>query len=265
MATRGINIILLSFPRLLLLVESSYSQTHKLLQRQMLGDGRQLISAFGNFRLGFFRAGDASNFRYLGIWYYQGIWYYHEPYREGEYKPVWVANRNTPILCKESVSLTIDSSDGNLKILWNGGNPIAVSSVQGASNTVVSASLLQSGNFVLNELNLNGSIKRMLWQSFDYPTDTLLPGMKLEINLKTGHKWFLQSWITDASPVQGSFTLGMDPNLMNRLIVWWRGEFYSVSRFWLNGSFKSSLSEYEFMFLTSATLQMNKKNTSAIP
>ncbi|KAJ4718134.1 putative Receptor protein kinase [Melia azedarach] len=75
----------------------------------------------------------------------------------------------------------------------------------------------------------------MLWQSFDYPTDTLLPGMKLEINLKTGHKWFLQSWITDASPVQGSFTLGMDPNLMNRLIVWWRGEFYSAWKLLIEG------------------------------
>ncbi|KAJ0075925.1 hypothetical protein Patl1_34168 [Pistacia atlantica] len=46
-----------------------------------------------------------------------------------------------------------------------------------------------------------------MWQSFDYPSDTLLPGMKLGINLQTGHKWFLQSWISDKSPAQGSFSL----------------------------------------------------------
>ncbi|GJV67663.1 mutator type transposase, partial [Tanacetum coccineum] len=45
-----------------------------------------------------------------------------------------------------------------------------------------SVTLLDSGNLVLQELFPDGYQKKVLWQSFDYPTDTLLPGMKLGIN-----------------------------------------------------------------------------------
>ena len=45
------------------------------------------------------------------------------------------------------------------------------------------AQLLDSGNFVLKDL-INGS-ESIVWQSFDYPSDMLLSGMKLGWNLKT--------------------------------------------------------------------------------
>jgi hypothetical protein len=45
--------------------------------------------------------------------------------------------------------------------------------------------LLDSGNVVVKEMNENDSGK-YLWQSFDYPTDTLLPDMKLGWELDTG-------------------------------------------------------------------------------
>jgi hypothetical protein len=76
-----------------------------------------------------------------------------------------------------------------------------------------------------------------LWQSFDYPTDTLLPGMKLGFNTKSGHNWSLTSWSNEEDPASGSFTLGMDPNNTNQLIIWWQGEIYWVSGLWLNFSF----------------------------
>ncbi|KAJ0076320.1 hypothetical protein Patl1_34170 [Pistacia atlantica] len=113
-----------------------------------------------------------------------------------------------------------------------------------------SATLLKSGNLVLHEVNSNVSIRRLLWKSFDYPTDTLLPGMKLGINLQTGHKWFLQSWITEDSPAQGSFTLGMDSNNTSKLVIWWRGEVYWTGELSLNEQSMSSnswtISNFEF-------------------
>ncbi|KAJ0008062.1 hypothetical protein Pint_29835 [Pistacia integerrima] len=155
-----------------------------------LTDGETLVSAYGKFRLGF---RGFSRHRYLGIWY-------HRTDSTDFYKEiVWVANRNNPILGTGS-NLTIDSTDGNLKILPNGTDPIVISSIQAAGNT--SATLLETGNFVLYEMNSDGSNRRVLWQSFDHPTDTLLPGMKIGVNLQTGHKWFLQSWISYYSAAQ---------------------------------------------------------------
>ncbi|KDO51244.1 hypothetical protein CISIN_1g040814mg [Citrus sinensis] len=178
--------------------QTSFSETDKLLQNQQLSDlDEPLVSASGKFMLGFFSPRFSTD-KYLGIWY-------NRPAKEsGYYKPpVWVANRNTPIFHKESASLTIDSKDGNLKILREGENPIAISSIQEGGN-VTRATLLQSGNFVLQEMNSD---------------DTLLPGMKIGINLQTGHKWFLQSWIGGDSPAPGSFTIRLDSNTGNQLII----------------------------------------------
>ncbi|KAK0597524.1 hypothetical protein LWI29_026187 [Acer saccharum] len=164
-----------------------------------------------------------------------------------------MANLNNQII-DESGNLSIDTSDGNLKIFRSGGNPIPVSLVKGARNT--SATLLSSGNLVLQEMNSDGSVKRVLWQSFDYPTDTLLPRMKLGFNLQTGHQWFLRSWLTVGNPAQGSFTLVMDPNVTNKLNVMWFGE-VQCSVVFLNGNFNFSSSNtngivkiYEFTYIS---------------
>ncbi|KAL9460493.1 hypothetical protein AB3S75_003654 [Citrus x aurantiifolia] len=215
--------LLISLSFFVLLTEPCYSQTDTLLPGQLLKDGDELVSAFGNFRMGFFSY-ESLRVRYLGIWYHRPTdpsdshWSYGSPKIN---QPVWVANRNTPITDK-SGSLTIDSRDGNLKILHKGGNPIVVSSVQAMGNT--SATLLGTGNFVLYEMNSSGSMERALWQSFDYPTDILLPGMKLGLNLQTGHEWFLRSWTSEDSPAGGEFTLNIDPNVSNQLIIQRRGE-----------------------------------------
>ncbi|KAK0598580.1 hypothetical protein LWI29_036029 [Acer saccharum] len=237
MATKGRIRMLLSFSCFLVLMGHSYSQRDTLLQGEELKDGDKLVSASGKFKLGFFTPSESpkSSERYIGVWYHKlkDRTQYLEEYTTEVF---WIANRNTPILHK-SATLRIDSSDGNLKIFPNGENPIAITSVVAARNT--SVTLEQSGNLVLHELHSNGSIKGMLWQSFDYPTDTLLPGMKLGINLQTGHQWFLQSWLTYDSPAQGRYTLGMDPNVTNQLTVWWRGEIEGTSGHLLNGQFKS--------------------------
>ncbi|TXG69082.1 hypothetical protein EZV62_004017 [Acer yangbiense] len=247
MATKGRIDMLVRFScLLLLLMGGSYSQRDKLLQGEELKDGDELLSTFGKFKLGFFTPSEnpfsttpSSSKRYIGVWYnkpedrrsYQSIYY-----KVSSLKVVWVADRNTPVIDK-SGSLRIDSTDGNLKIFHSGGNPIAITSVEGARNT--SVTLEQSGNLVLHELHSNGSIKGMLWQSFDYPTHTLLPGMKLGINLQTGHQWFLRSWLTGESPAEGTYTFGMDPNLTDQLIIKWRGEVHWTSGLWQNGKFIS--------------------------
>lgn len=229
MASIGRNLLLLSFSWCFLTCPSySVTETDTILQGQEMRDWQHLVSANGVFRLEFFSHGTSGK-RYLGILF--NIYHWPVPLGKGE---VWVANRNNPIL-DTSGSLMIDS-DGNLRISSSGSSPIILNSVQASSNA--SATLLNNGNFILRELNSNGSTGNILWQSFDYPTDTLLPGMKLGINFKTGHTWSLTSWRSDDSPASGSFTLGLDRNSTSQLVILWQGDIYWTSGPWHNGSFE---------------------------
>ncbi|CAF1916013.1 unnamed protein product [Brassica oleracea var. botrytis] len=52
--------------------------------------------------------------------------------------------------------------------------------------------------------NLSGSVTRYVWQSFDHPTDTLLPGMKLDPVEPSKH---LYSWVTSDDTSAGDLWL----------------------------------------------------------
>ncbi|KAK9053890.1 hypothetical protein SSX86_024965 [Deinandra increscens subsp. villosa] len=106
----------------------------------------------------------------------------------------------------------------------------------------------------------DGSVKRVLWQSFDYPTDTLLPGMKLGINLKTGHRWSLTSWRNDELPADGSFTLVGDFNGTGQMAILRRGNIHWMSGPWQNGEFRntdlqSSGPDVRFYYVSNETEQ----------
>ncbi|RDX86686.1 G-type lectin S-receptor-like serine/threonine-protein kinase CES101, partial [Mucuna pruriens] len=81
---------------------------------------------------------------------------------------------------------------------------------------------LMPGNFVLQQLHPNGTTT-LLWQSFDYPSDTLIPTMKLGINHKTGHHWLLVSWLTKSLATPGAFSLEWEP-MGQELIIRRRGK-----------------------------------------
>ncbi|KAG4995299.1 hypothetical protein JHK82_032028 [Glycine max] len=111
----------------------------------------------------------------------------------------WIANRGMPIR-DPLVVLTIDQY-GNMKIVSKGGNSTIMlySSSEPESNnnnnSTISAILQDNDNFRLHEMNQDGSEKRRLWESFDYPAFSILSGMKLGFNRKTGHNWSITSWI----------------------------------------------------------------------
>ncbi|XP_060973571.1 G-type lectin S-receptor-like serine/threonine-protein kinase CES101 isoform X2 [Cannabis sativa] len=199
-----------------------------------------LFSASGIFRLGFFKLGSSnSNLSYVGIWYNNGV----------NEKPVWVANRNNPIP-DESGTIGIDQY-GNLKISHNDGDPI-VTLYSAQSPINARATLLDSGNFVLRESSNH------LWQSFDYPTDTLLPEMKLGFDRRTGLNRTLTSWRTDDFPALGSFTLAIDSDQM---IVWWRGNNYWESGPWGDGCFDSLKDEFCNHFKYKFSYTSNEEET----
>ncbi|CAH2053578.1 unnamed protein product [Thlaspi arvense] len=229
----------------------SCCETDTLLQGEYLKDGQELVSAFNIFKLKFFNFKNSSNL-------YLGIWYNNLYLKDIQDRAVWIANRNSPIPGRHG-SLTIDSL-GRLKILRGASSLLDLSSTETSRNTTLR--LLDSGNLQLQEMDPDGSVRRVLWQSFDYPTDTLLPGMKLGYSVKTGKRWELTSWLGDTLPASGSFVFGMDANITNLLTILWRGNMYWASGLWFKGqfslqgfnnyepvfSFVSNESEHYFMF-----------------
>ena len=176
-----------------------------------LNSSSSLVSAKGTFCLGFFRRTDTfSNDGYVGISDTNSFY-------------VWFGNLGHPIAKNNTGMRTLDNN-GTLKIVRQGESPIVLYS-SGTNFTI--ATLLDNGNFILKEVDFEGSTKRVLWQSFDYPMDTLLPDMKLGVNLKTGQTWSLTSWLTTDIPDYGAFTLEWDPKglelvIKQRGVVLWK-------------------------------------------
>ncbi|KAL5804641.1 hypothetical protein ACOSQ3_031441 [Xanthoceras sorbifolium] len=192
-----------------------------------------LVSRNGFFNLRFYNL--SIDRWYLSIFYKTG----------GTEKPCWLANRDRPI--KNDSGVLLIDEHGNLMIKYTGGDPIVLNS--GQTNTNVTAILQDNGNFVLREATSSGTI---LWQSFDSPTDSFLPGMKLGINHKTGQKWSLTSWLTASMPTRGAFTLEWIP-LEHQLVVKRRGVKFWTSGVLNNGTFKNleilhfgELADYNF-------------------
>ncbi|KAH9803033.1 G-type lectin S-receptor-like serine/threonine-protein kinase [Citrus sinensis] len=165
---------------------------------QSIRDGETLVSANESFELGFFSPGKSKS-RYLGIWY--------KKIANGTV--TWVANRDAPLPDRSGV-LSISSQGNGTLILLNSTNGIVWSfnAARTAQNPV--ALLLESGNFVVKSGNDNDS-DNFLWQSFDYPTHVLLPGMKLGVNLVTGLKRFMSSWKSADDPAQDNYIYEVDP------------------------------------------------------
>lgn len=167
-------------------------------ENQSIRDGDTIVSSGGNFELGFFSP-EKSGLRYFGIWY-----------KKISYGTVvWVANRDLPLNDSSGVVKIVDPAvltifSGDNRTVWSSNSSLA------ATGAVV-AQLLDSGNFVLRPEN-DTDPSKYLWQSFDYPGNTFLPGMKYGIDLRTGRNRILTSWKSPNDPSTGDYTNGMDPS-----------------------------------------------------
>ncbi|KAH9651433.1 G-type lectin S-receptor-like serine/threonine-protein kinase [Citrus sinensis] len=169
-------------------------------------DGEKLVSPSQRFELGFFSPGNSKN-RYLGVWY-----------KKSPDTVVWVANRNCPILDPHGI-LAINNN-GNLVLLNQANGTIWSSNMSKEAKSPV-AQLLDTGNLVLREnFSNNTSEGSYLWQSFDFPSDTLLPGMKVGWDLKTGRERYLTSWRTADDPSPGKFTYRLDIHVLPQIFLY---------------------------------------------
>ncbi|XP_065877241.1 G-type lectin S-receptor-like serine/threonine-protein kinase RKS1 isoform X4 [Euphorbia lathyris] len=203
---------------------------------QTFKEGELLVSKNKKFAFGFFTPG-TSSYRYLGIWFHN----ISQP------SVVWVANRNHPI--NGSSGFLSVNRYGDL-VLYNDLNqkiPLWSTNISDEVTDNCSAQLLDSGNLIL----VRGGSGRVLWQSFDYPTDTMLPGTKIGRNKKTGFEWSLTSWKSADDPWIGEFSVKMDTRSPMQLYLYkgskyvWRAQIWPIRKFSNVFSFKTVINQEE--------------------
>ncbi|KAK4485087.1 hypothetical protein RD792_007695 [Penstemon davidsonii] len=157
-----------------------------------------MISYDGSFELGFFSTGNTKN-RYVGIWYKKVT----------VRTVVWVANREIPLT---NTSGLLKVMEPGLLVLQDEAN-VTIWSTHTSNFTARTpvAQLLDSGNLVVKDANDDNS-DYFIWESFNYPTDTLLPGMKLGWNFVTNLEVYLSSWKNSDDPATGDYTYHCDPS-----------------------------------------------------
>ncbi|XP_042041541.1 G-type lectin S-receptor-like serine/threonine-protein kinase At4g27290 isoform X2 [Salvia splendens] len=174
-----------------LLIRSTSSDTINASAR--ITDGETLVSSNGVFELGFFNLNNSTN-RYVGIWYSQiSVPTY-----------VWVANRESPLTDRFGV-LTV-TAPGVLAILNRTNGTVWSSSLTTPAPNPI-AQLLDSGNLIVKDADDD----RFTWQSFDYPCDTLLSGIRLGWNYVTSVETYISSWKSDDDPAKGEYSSHVDP------------------------------------------------------
>ncbi|KAG2680800.1 hypothetical protein I3760_11G114700 [Carya illinoinensis] len=183
------------FSLLFSLLETSIA-LDTLASSQSIRDGDKLVSAGGTFEMGFFSPGSSKS-RYVGIWY-----------AISSGTVVWVANRDTPL----------DDHSGVLALLNSTNNVVWSTNTSRTAEINPVAQLMDTGNLVVKDGNVDDP-ERFLWQSFDYPCDTLLPEMKLGRNLETGLDRVISSWKGTENPARGDFSVRLDPRGLPQLVL----------------------------------------------
>ncbi|CAL5204706.1 unnamed protein product [Lathyrus oleraceus] len=117
-----------------------------------------IVSQNGMFCAGFYAVGENG--------YSFAIWFSEPNHQTENLTVVWIANRNQPVNGKGSKLHLLDSGnlvlrDTDASLVWST-NTVSLSSID--------LVLLNTGNLVLRDVD-----GVTLWQSFDSPTDTLLP------------------------------------------------------------------------------------------
>ncbi|KAA8523809.1 hypothetical protein F0562_010232 [Nyssa sinensis] len=170
---------------------------------QSMIDGETLVSLDQRFELGFFSPGKSTN-RYLGIWC-----------KNVPGAILWVANRNKPIT--DSFGVLSISKNGTLFLHNQMRSVIWFSSASRISESPV-VQLLDTGNLVITDKS-STSPESYIWQSFDFPTDTRLPGMKLGHGLNDNLDRYLVSWKSADDPSPGDFTYRIDNYGLPQLVI----------------------------------------------
>ncbi|XP_057790586.1 G-type lectin S-receptor-like serine/threonine-protein kinase At4g27290 [Salvia miltiorrhiza] len=224
-----------------------------LLHNQKIAIGQTLVSETQVFELGFFQPGKSTNV-FLGIWY-----------KATPDIVVWVANRNNPITDSQGVVFAV-AENGTLLISRGGSIIWSANPSTAASRPAVR--LLDTGNLVV--VDETAEEGHYLWQSFDFPTDTWLSGMKIVDDNDAGVATNLTSWRDWDDPSPGDFVLKIENHGLAEIVIFsgirkrfrtgkWNGIYFSgIPRF------RSVLPRVELIFKEERLISMSRPYHSSI-
>ncbi|XP_042450693.1 G-type lectin S-receptor-like serine/threonine-protein kinase At4g27290 isoform X2 [Zingiber officinale] len=243
---------LFQFLNILAAISIVHCQTSdSLTPNSSLRNDQSLTSSGGIFQLGFFTPISGSVQGYIAIWYNNSS--------ITERTIVWIANRNQSV--NTSTATLNFTSDGNL-ILFDNGTDVSWSTGTSTAQNSAQVQLLDSGNLVLTVAGDGGS-KKTLWQSFDHPSDTFLPGMRLGVDYRNNTSWQLVSWKSVTNPSPGNYAFKMETRGVPEIFLWnGSSKIYRTGPWNDKGSFsgnprmknKDISSQLEFNFVSNSSM-----------
>ncbi|XP_020224649.1 G-type lectin S-receptor-like serine/threonine-protein kinase At4g27290 isoform X1 [Cajanus cajan] len=220
----------------------SIQGTLSLTPNESIQGNKTMVSASGTFEAGFFNVGNSQG-QYFGIWY-KNI---------SPRTIVWVANRDAPV--KSSTAFLTVTDQGDPVILDGSRVTVWFSNSSRVSKKPI-MQLLDSGNLVVKDED--SSKGKFLWESFDYPGDTFLAGMKLRTNLVSGPNRSLTSWKNQEDPGSGEFSYHIDAHGFPQLVTTKGKRLFSRGGSW-NGFVFGGVSWRRMLRLFNFTLVVNDR------
>ncbi|KAJ8627705.1 hypothetical protein MRB53_021012 [Persea americana] len=156
------------------------------------GNTTHWLSPSGHFAFGFYQEGQGFA---VGIWLIDG----------SPNKTVGVTTANTDDPLVSANATLVLTKDDKLVSTAEGGPTKSI--VDELDGFIDSASMLDNGSFVLYS-----SDSKIIWQSFDYPTDTILAGQSLILpsGLRREGKDLLSSSVSETNHTIGRFRLTLN-------------------------------------------------------
>ncbi|CAO2837217.1 unnamed protein product [Amaranthus hypochondriacus] len=162
-------------------------------------DGSQWLSPSGDFAFGFHQfLNDSTNLYLLSIWY-----------AKIPDTIIWYANDGNPV--PQGSTVTITSTEGLLLSDPKGAHIWNASAGLGGARDVGFGVMNDTGNFILTSKSNSNPV----WQSFDHPTDTLLPTQIMNLDGTVDCR------LSDTNFTKGSFQmhLQVDGNVVFNIMV----------------------------------------------
>ncbi|KAH7862244.1 hypothetical protein Vadar_001988 [Vaccinium darrowii] len=197
-------------------------------------DNPSWVSPSGDFAFGFRQLNNTNTFL-LAIWYAQ----------IPDQTIVWHANTTSPVQTGSNIKLTANGltlTDRNGLTIWTA-----------QPNTTINfGAMLDTGNSVLS----GNSTGVYVWQSFDYPTDTILPTQILPLG------GMLYSKLSKTNYTKGRFELHLMNNgsLQLNPVAWPTEYLYNFYYSSGTANSNSSLSGFQLVFSQSADIYILLRN-----